>query len=222
MWISRGIWRRASPWSRPGPNFQTLPAILKAGQSRPQKPLCPFMTRQPSCRLFNVVKIIMNHEYILHPFPPTWDNHSRILILGSFPSVKSREVGYFYGHPQNRFWKVLAAIFEEPVPEEIEVRRDFLLRNRVAVWDVLASCEITGSSDSSIRNAFPNDIQPILLGADIRQIYCNGKLAFRSYQRFLLPETHREAVCLPSTSPANAAWSLSRLTEAWTVIKSPV
>ena len=161
----------------------------------------------------------MNHEYILHPFPPTWDNHSRILILGSFPSVKSREVGYFYGHPQNRFWKVLAAIFEEPVPEEIEVRRDFLLRNRVAVWDVLASCEITGSSDSSIRNAVPNDIQPILLGADIRQIYCNGKKSHAIYTKYIGNKIGREAICLPSTSPANAQWTLPRLIEAWSVLR---
>ena len=156
---------------------------------------------------------------LTHPFPPTWDSQSEVLILGSFPSVKSRDVGYFYGHPQNRFWKVLAAVFDEDVPVGTSNRKAFLLRNHIAAWDVIASCEITGSSDSSIRNARPNDLSSILTGAPIRLICCNGQTSFRLYNRFLLPITCREAVCLPSTSPANAAWSLDRLVEAWSVIK---
>ena len=161
------------------------------------------------------------YTFIRHPIPPTWDAASRVLILGSFPSVKSREAGYFYGHPQNRFWKVLAALFDEPVPMGTESRRSFLLRNGIAAWDVIASCEIVGSSDSSIRNVVPNDLSPILAAAGIRLICCNGQTSYRLYHRFLLPVTGREALCLPSTSPANAAWSLERLVEAWSVVKTP-
>ena len=150
-----------------------------------------------------------------HPFPPTWDENSEVLILGSFPSVKSREMAYFYGHPQNRFWKVMAALFSEPVPQTVEERRSFLLRNHVAAWDVIASCTIIGSSDSSIREASGNDIRPILSGAPIRKVFCNGQKAAELYRRHILPVTGVEAVCLPSTSPANAAWSLERLTAAW-------
>ena len=165
--------------------------------------------------------MISDPSVIVHPIPPTWDAHSEILILGSFPSVKSREAGYFYGHPQNRFWKVLAAVFDQAVPIGTEEKRSFLLHNRVAVWDVIASCRITGSSDSSIRDVNANDISIILDGAEIRQIFCNGKTSFQLYNRYLLPAAGREAVCLPSTSPANAAWSLDRLTESWSKIRHP-
>ena len=159
-------------------------------------------------------------DRIQHPIPPTWNRESEILILGSFPSVKSREMAYFYGHPQNRFWKVMSVLFEENIPETAEGRRAFLLRRHIAAWDVIASCRISGSSDSSIRDAEVNDLRPILEGAPIRQIFTNGKTADRLYQRHTLPLTGRPAVCLPSTSPANAAWSLDRLTEAWSVIRS--
>ena len=155
---------------------------------------------------------------IEHPIPPTWDARSEVLILGSFPSVKSRESGYFYGHPQNRFWRLLALLYGESCPVGNAGKRAFLLRHRLAVWDVIASCEISGSSDSSIRNAVPNDIRVILDGAEIRQICCNGQLSFRLYNRLLLPATGREALCLPSTSPANAAWTMDRLLGAWSVI----
>ena len=155
---------------------------------------------------------------IEHPIPPTWDARSEVLILGSFPSVKSRESGYFYGHPQNRFWRLLALLYGESCPVGNAGKRAFLLRHRLAVWDVIASCEISGSSDSSIRNAVPNDIRVILDGAEIRQICCNGQLSFRLYNRLLLPATGREALCLPSTSPANAAWTIDRLLGAWSVI----
>ncbi len=151
----------------------------------------------------------------IHPIPPLYDKDSRILILGSFPSVKSREAGFFYGHPQNRFWKVLAGIFGDKVPATIPEKREFLLRNRVAVWDVIASCEITGSSDASIRNVEPNEIGVILEHAAIEKIYVNGKTAEKLYNRYILPKTGRKAVVLPSTSPANAAWKLERLIETW-------
>lgn len=155
---------------------------------------------------------------IYHPIEPVYDSQSRILILGSFPSVKSREAMFFYGHPQNRFWKVTAAVFGCRVPQTIEEKRSFLLTNGIAVWDVIASCEIEGSSDSSIRNVTPNDLSQILNAAPVEQIFVNGKTALKYYEKYLRPVTGREAVCLPSTSPANAAWNLEKLTEAWSII----
>ena len=148
---------------------------------------------------------------IQHPIPPLYSADSKILILGSFPSVKSRETAFFYGHPQNRFWKLLSLLLEAPFPETIAERRKFLLAHGIAVWDVIASCEIYGSSDASIHNAVPNDLRQILDGARIRQIYVNGRTAgklYRKYQEKPLREVYgdcAEAVILPSTSPANAA-----------------
>ncbi len=155
---------------------------------------------------------------IVHPFPPLFDCESRILILGSFPSVKSREQNFFYGHPQNRFWRVTAAVFGSPVPVTIEEKKAFLHANRIALWDVIASCEITGSSDASIRNVTANDLSPILEGAPIGRIFTNGGTAHSLYMRYIYPVNGIAAVKLPSTSPANAAWSVERLTEAWRVI----
>ena len=155
---------------------------------------------------------------IQHPFPPLYDAQSEILILGSFPSVKSREQQFFYGHPQNRFWRVTAAVCGDEIPVTVAEKRAFLLRHHIALWDVIASCEITGSSDSSIRNVVPNDLTPILAAADIRQIYVNGGTAAKYYDRCQKPVLHRDAIRLPSTSPANAAWSLDRLIGAWTQI----
>ena len=157
----------------------------------------------------------MERASLAHPFPPLYDGRSRVLILGSFPSVKSREAGFFYGHPQNRFWKVLAALFGEAVPRSIEEKKALVLRRRLALWDSIASCDIAGSSDASITNVTPNDLRPILEGADIRAVFCNGGASLRVYERWCRPLTGREAVGLPSTSPANARWSLERLTEAW-------
>ena len=157
--------------------------------------------------------------HVEHPFPPVVDENCRILILGSFPSVKSREDGFFYGHPQNRFWKVLAAVFDEEIPADIPAKRSMLLRHHIALWDVIASCEITGSADSSIKEVVPNDLRRILDCAEIERIYVNGKTAERFYRRYLRKNTGREVICLPSTSPANAAWSLQRLVEAWRGIR---
>ena len=154
-------------------------------------------------------------QRILHPFPPLYDERSRILILGSFPSVKSREQRFFYGHPQNRFWKVLAAVLDCETPRDIPEKRAMLLRHGIALWDSVGSCEIRGSSDASIDKVVPNDLSPIFRAADIRQVFCNGKKSHEMYQKYLESKTGRSAVCLPSTSPANAAWSLERLTEAW-------
>lgn len=156
---------------------------------------------------------------IVHPIPPVFDAHSEVLILGSFPSVKSRESGFFYGHPQNRFWKVTAAVFSEETPVTVEEKKAFLLRNHIAVWDVIGSCEIEGSSDATIRDVTVNDLDIILKKAVIKAIYVNGKKAYEMYQRYTQPMIGREAICLPSTSPANAAWNIDRLIEAWRVIR---
>ena len=155
---------------------------------------------------------------IVHPIPPLYDENSKILILGSFPSVKSREQGFFYGHPQNRFWRVTSAVFCEDTPRTIEDKKAFLLRNQIALWDVIGSCDIEGSSDSSIRNVSANDLSVILEHADIRQIYVNGQTAYKYYRKYSEKVTGRSAICLPSTSPANAAWSLERLTATWSCI----
>ena len=159
---------------------------------------------------------------IVHPIPPIYDDNSTILILGSFPSVKSRKEGFFYGHPQNRFWKVTSAVFGEDVPCTIPEKKEFLLRNHIALWDVIGSCDIDGSADSSIRNVSVNDLRLILEHADIRQIYVNGKTAYRYYQKYSENEIGRSAICLPSTSPANAAWSVERLITAWSRIKGGI
>ena len=150
-----------------------------------------------------------------HPFTPLYDEESKILILGSFPSVKSREMKFFYGHPQNRFWKVIASIFDEKIPESIEEKKELILRNHLALWDVIAECEITGSSDASIKNAKANDLSEILDNAPIQRIIVNGKTAEKLYIKYIEPVTGIKAVVLPSTSPANAAWSLERLVDAW-------
>ena len=157
---------------------------------------------------------------IVHPFPPLYDENSQILILGSFPSVKSREAMFFYGHPQNRFWKVASRIFGAPVPETIDEKKKFLLSNKIALWDVIASCEIKGSSDSSIKNAVPNDLSEIFKKADIKHIFVNGKTAEKYYNKYTKDTVGKTAVCLPSTSPANAAWTVERLVKAWEIIKA--
>lgn len=154
-----------------------------------------------------------------HTIDPVYDEHSRVLILGSFPSVKSREQQFFYGHRQNRFWRVMAQVLGCAVPESVEQKREMLLTHHVAVWDVIASCEIVGSSDASIRDVTPNDLSRILSHADIREIYTNGGKAHQLYQKYIFPVNGREACLLPSTSPANAGYSLERLTEAWRAIR---
>jgi len=158
---------------------------------------------------------------ISHPFPPLFDVHSRILILGSFPSVKSREQRFFYGHPQNRFWRVMADILGAPIPCSIPEKQALLLTHRIALWDSIARCEIEGSSDASIDHVVPNDLQPIFSVADIRQVFCNGKKSWEMYHRYIEPQSKRPAICLPSSSPANASWSFERLREAWAAQLTP-
>ena len=149
-----------------------------------------------------------------HEFPPVYDENSRILILGSFPSVKSREQQFFYGHPRNRFWPLLAAIYQEIVPVTLEEKKTFLLRHRIALWDVIDCCEIAGSSDSSIRNAVPCDLRQIMDTAPIRKIYLNGGTAAKWYRKFWKNENWNY-MQLPSTSPANAAWTFEKLFDSW-------
>ena len=160
----------------------------------------------------------MEYEHIVHSFEPVYDKDSEILILGTLPSVKSRENNFYYGHKQNRFWKVLATLLKEPVPETIEEKKAMLLAHRIALWDVIQSCDIKGSSDSSIKNVQPTDIGMILEKTNVTQIYVNGNKAGQLYKRYQFPVTGIEAMVLPSTSPANAAWSFDRLCEIWRVI----
>ena len=159
--------------------------------------------------------MIKEKENIKHPFPPYYDANSQFLILGSFPSVKSREQMFFYGHPQNRFWKVIAAVFEDVPPATIPEKKIFLTKHHIALWDVIASCDIKGSSDASIENVVANDLSIILRSANIRSIFVNGKTAEKYYKKYIKPRTGIEAVCLPSTSPANAAWSEDALADQW-------
>ena len=151
----------------------------------------------------------------LHNIDPLFDESSKILILGSFPSVKSREMKFFYGHPQNRFWKIISSLYDEKVPVTIEEKKKLILKNHLALWDVIASCDIVGSSDSSIRNVKANDLNLILNNAKIEKICVNGKTAEKLYRKYLEEDTGRKAVYLPSSSPANAAYSLEELIRIW-------
>lgn len=157
----------------------------------------------------------MEYQSLKHTFDPVFDEQSKILILGSFPSVKSRENQFFYGHPQNRFWKVMANVLNWDVPTTIDEKREMLLLNRVAVWDVIASCSIMGSSDTSIKDVVVNDFSRILENSKVERIYVNGGKAYELYHKYAEKATGIKAVKLPSTSPANAAWSLEKLTKAW-------
>ena len=158
-------------------------------------------------------------QHIIHPIPPLYDGHSRVLILGSFPSVKSREAMFFYGHPQNRFWPLMARLFDEPVPVTIEDKKKLALTHHIALWDSIHSCTIVGSSDSSIRDVVPNDLKVILDNSAVTRIYCNGALSYKMYTKYIEPVIGIKAQKLPSTSPANAAFGMDRLAREWSVIK---
>ena len=155
------------------------------------------------------------YRRIVHEFEPVFNNHSRVLVLGSFPSVLSRENSFYYGNPQNRFWRVLAHWAKAPVPATIEEKKSLLLDQGIALWDVIEECDIKGSSDANIKNVVPAHIERILAAAPVRAIICNGATAGRLYKKYLLYKTNIEAVTLPSTSPANAAWNIERLRETW-------
>ncbi len=153
--------------------------------------------------------------YVEHTFEPIYNQESQILILGTFPSVKSRENQFYYGHPQNRFWKVMAKLTREEVPATIEEKKALLLRNHIAIWDVIQSCRIVGSSDSSIQDVVVNDFSNILQNSKIEKIYANGGKAYELYQKYAYAQTKRAIIKLPSTSPANASYSLDRLCSEW-------
>ena len=157
-------------------------------------------------------------EHIIHSIEPVFDAESRVLVLGTMPSPKSREVQFYYGHPQNRFWRVLAAVLGEEVPQSVPEKKAMLLRHRIALWDVLAECEITGASDSSIRNPVANDLSVILDHAPVQAVFTTGATAWKLYTRLQKPHTGIEAVRLPSTSPANCAVKMEALTEAYKAI----
>lgn len=148
-----------------------------------------------------------------HTIKPFYNKDSKVLILGSFPSIKSREAGFYYAHPQNRFWKVLSIIFDEP----IENKQEFLKKNHIALFDVCASCEIKGSSDASIKEVVPNDISEILKSSEIKIIFLNGKTAANLYKKYM-QDIKIPSVVLPSTSPANATFNLEKLTKEYQVI----
>jgi len=158
------------------------------------------------------------YTHVTHTFLPVYNQKSRVLVLGSFPSVKSREQKFYYGHPRNRFWKVIAGLTGAFVPQTIEEKTQLLLEHHIAVWDVIASCDIIGSSDSSIKNVVVNDFSQVLKQSSIHTIYANGTKAYDLYCRYAKEDTGKEIVKLPSTSPANAAWNLDRLCRAWKVV----
>ncbi len=155
---------------------------------------------------------------LVHPFAPVADDKSSRLILGSFPSVASRQSAFYYGNPRNRFWQVLGGVLGEDAPGDIQGRTDYLLRHGIALWDVLASCRIRGSGDASIREAVVNDIPGLLRKAPVRRIFCNGQTAGRYFRQYIQPLTGIQAVVLPSTSPANAAWHPDKLIAAWRAV----
>jgi len=161
---------------------------------------------------------MQEYEHLTHTFEPVFNKDSKILILGSFPSVKSRENNFYYGHPQNRFWKVLAQLLGREVPQTIEEKKALLLQNHIAIWDVIESCTIIGSSDSSIKDVVVNDFSKVLENSEIETIYVNGGKAYELYHKYAEMQTGVPAIKLPSTSPANAAWSLEKLCAAWSVM----
>lgn len=157
---------------------------------------------------------------VQHTFNAFYNSDSKILILGSIPSVKSRELGFYYMHPQNRFWKILGLIFNEKICNSIEAKKEFLTKYKIALWDVIASCDIDGSSDSSIKNVKVNDINKIIKQTDIKVVFTTGKKAYELYNKYCLAETQLEALCLYSPSPANCAIPLEKIVENYKVINN--
>ena len=157
-----------------------------------------------------------------HPFKPIFDKNSKILILGSFPSVISRKFGFYYTNPQNRFWRVLARILNDDVPESTDEKIKFLLFHHIAIYDAAISCEIDGSSDAKMSKIVPANLKPLFKEANIKQVYANGGKAYEICKKYLddeiLKATKNEVIKLPSTSPANAKFSLERLANEWSMI----
>lgn len=159
-----------------------------------------------------------DYTHIKRNFGPVYNNDSKVLILGSFPSVKSREQAFFYGHKQNRFWPLMGKLLNTEIPEDIPRRKELMLQRKIALWDVIEECDIIGSSDSSIKNVVPVDIMKIINTADIQGIFCNGNTSYTLYMKYLYPISQITAHKLPSTSPANAAWNIERLYEEWKIL----
>lgn len=166
--------------------------------------------------------MISYEQHIIHPFSPVYNRESKLLILGSFPSVKSREDNFYYGHPRNRFWKVLSCILDEPIPLTIIEKTDMLLNHGIALWDVIYSCDIVGSSDSSIKNVVPNNLSLVIDNSNVSNVICNGSTAFNLYNKYLFELTNIDSIILPSTSPANASYSFEKLRAKWEIIRSMV
>ena len=160
-------------------------------------------------------------DLVVHPFEPIFNARSRILILGTMPSRISRQQGFYYGHPQNRFWPLLSAILQVSEPRDIESKRRMLLQHGIALWDVLQQCEIQGSQDSSIRQPEANDLAWLLGQSPIRKIFANGQAAAELYRKFCQNLTGKPCLGLPSTSPANNRWSLDALFQAWQPVLLP-
>lgn len=152
---------------------------------------------------------------IEHPLQPIYTKDSKILILGSFPSVKSREANFYYSHPANRFWKILPILYQSECLDTIEEKKQFLYNNNIALYDVIQQCTITGSSDSSIKDVIVNDISDIISKSKITKIYTNGSMAHKLYQKYMYPKTKMEDIALPSSSPANAKESIETLCLKW-------
>ncbi len=157
-------------------------------------------------------------QTITHTIPPCYDSHSRILILGTMPSPKSREYGFYYGHPQNRFWKIISDLLEKPLPTTNQEKQNLLLQNQIALWDVLKSCEIDGASDSSIQNPIPNNLSEILSNSQVHTIFTTGAKAYQLYEKYCFPQTKIPAISLPSTSPANCRTSYQQLKAAYQIL----
>jgi len=155
---------------------------------------------------------------VVHPFEPVYHNHSRILILGTFPSVKSREENFYYGHPKNRFWEVLSCLTGHPLPETIEEKKELLACEGIALWDVLKSCDIEKSKDSTIMNPVANDLSIIFDNCHIEAVFTNGKKAGELYRKYCYPNTNMKCHTLPSTSPANGRYNLEKLMWEWSAI----
>lgn len=159
-----------------------------------------------------------NYKTIVHPLEPLYREDSKILIMGSFPSVKTREYGFFYGHPQNRFWHVMEVLFNEELSDDIDGRKDFLSRHKIALYDSIYQCDIVGSSDASIKNVIPSDLSSIVKAADIREVFLNGSTSYKYYKKYHEKDLGLEGVKLASTSPANARYRLDDLVSEWRVI----
>ena len=156
-----------------------------------------------------------SYQHVVHTFGPLYNEDSGILILGSIPSPASREMGFYYGHPRNRFWQMVAELYGMPLPDSIEEKKALVLSHGLALWDVIEECDIIGASDSSVKNAVPTDILSLLGKTQIQTILCNGALSKKIYDQYQLPRTGIPAQKMPSTSPANAAWGMERLKEEW-------